>query len=996
MKNSYKIQFATALALIAFLSPARAQNITKKTNSTAIILSTSAIHIAGINNDTLIVVTGSTFRYDVDTPEDKGLVLTNPTVSQLLQEVTSKDGSVQKYVVADHSGQTKAEGLVVAGDRLMVASADGKLIKAYPIITKPMALPGQLTLLNSRITADTKTQLVLCYKAGQRSPDATVKLFLPAGINATLDNTTVNVIGRGEVKLKDLATQSIGHTGTHYSYSKVGDVAITATGSGQVITFTHLDLRPDNGIDLKLTFNNVQIKNVGKYPFKAQYTTSQPEQLTSPGTGPDQAYLAVTNAIADFERVVDTSLQYIESADAYTHTTFKWSAIPGANAKLLRSADKGKTWATALAHVDMNSNKVAVTGLQANREYAFKLAVESGAHKGESNIVRFYSGKLDINKFGVTANGTEDNTDKINEAISYLDQLGGGTLYFGKGVYSVRTVHLKSNVYLYLDKDATLQALKGNDAPETTWFSDKKYRSGLSPTDIGPYADPENYMTKQDVGHQYFHNAMFFGERLDNVKIIGNGRITGNGNLVNGDKVMNNPPDNRADKIFVLKQCTNIEIGGIYRKEDLWYDADKDAPYYMGKNGAKLSTDNMLNIDRSGHFVLLATGTDGINVHDTYMGKQSISNSRDIYDFMGCNNVDATNIYVTTTSDDIIKLGSDCSLGFTRPARNYKVRNIIGDTNCNLVQLGSETADDIMDVYVDNIYVLGANKAGFSISANDGSHIKNIQLNSGYTGPIHSRSKMYRCSTPLFVSISNRGRVIGADAGKYSFTEDGKKHNELLVKNVNIGQVEDISINGVDVYEVYGGSSYSGKRWKLYDGSQRKSSPIIAGYKLPDNADVEGGLDFKLPNGKHTGYIKNIALTDVNILFKGGNTVTDTAATPPEMGVGQYNVGDLKIQPSYGIWARHVQGLTVKNSTFNYEKRDSRYALFFDDVIGANISSVKVVKPLDNPSLIGLKNTSGINVSSITYFDDKWDTAPKQLNNMNNLSGKGLLNVPAK
>ena len=74
---------------------------------------------------------------------------------------------------------------------------------------------------------------------------------------------------------------------------------------------------------------------------------------------------------------------------------------------------------------------------------------------------------------------------------------------------------------------------------------------------------------------------MFFGERLDNVKIIGNGLITGDGNLVTGDKVMNNAPDNRADKMFTLKLCTNLEIGGIYRQEDLWYDSTKDEPYYI-------------------------------------------------------------------------------------------------------------------------------------------------------------------------------------------------------------------------------------------------------------------------------------------------------------------------------------------------------------------------------------------------------------------------------
>ena len=98
---------------------------------------------------------------------------------------------------------------------------------------------------------------------------------------------------------------------------------------------------------------------------------------------------------------------------------------------------------------------------------------------------------------------------------------------------------------------------------------------------------------------------MFFGERLDNVKIIGNGLITGDGNLVTGDKVMNNAPDNRADKMFAMKLCTNVEIGGIHREEDIWYDEEKDEPYYINKDGSKdFDTDNMLNIERAGHFAI--------------------------------------------------------------------------------------------------------------------------------------------------------------------------------------------------------------------------------------------------------------------------------------------------------------------------------------------------------------------------------------------------------
>ena len=539
--------------------------------------------------------------------------------------------------------------------------------------------------------------------------------------------------------------------------------------------------------------------------------------------------------------------------------------------------------------------------------------------------------------------------------------------------------------------------MKGGDAPEATWFSDRKYRSGLSPTDAGPYEDPENYMTKQDVGHHYFRNAMFTGERLDNVKIIGNGLITGDGNLVTSDKVMNNAPDKRNDKMFSLKLCTNIEIGGIYTKKDLWYDSTRDKPYYINEDGTKnFDTDNMLHIERTGHFALLATGTDNLNVHDTYFGKYNTSNTRDIYDFMECNNVTATNIYCTKTSDDIIKPGSDCSLGFTRPARNYKVRNIIGDTNCNLFQIGSETADDITDVYVDNIYVLGANKAGFSISTNDGAHIKNIYLNSGRTGSLHSRSKMFRTNAPFFISISNRGRILGANVSKYKFDENGVEHNELLVTNVNIGSIENIVINGVDISEVYRGSSYGSKiRWKPFDGSQKRATSIVAGYALPDSSLVEGGLHFKLPNGEHTGYIKNIEFNDVHILDKGGNPLSDTAASPPELGVGQYNVSNLKVQPSYGLWARHVKGLTVKASSFNYEKRDSRYALFLNDVIGANISSVKVVRAKDNGDIIKLKNSTGVSIKDLIYYDDKWGVSPVKLPPVENLIG-GIIDIPGR
>lgn len=987
--NAMHQRFLLALiSLTILVTRGVAQN-----HHTAITRGENATHIVRITDDTLFVATGRTYAYTVDTPEDSGLVSTGIRAAQLPPQLRSRDGRVQTYRVLDRHGQVKQDADLATGDRLEVTAAGGKTRRRYTIVVTPMALSGQLHLGQNRRTIHTPGDLTLYFSAGQRSPDATVTIYLPPGISATMANTTVNVIGRGEVLLKDLSTQSTGRVGSRYSYAKVGAASIRKeAGGGSLLTLSHLDLRPANGWDLKILIRNVTLSRPGTYAFSARYTTTQPDTLSSAGAGSEEAVLTATPAVADLHRVVSKA-PYQEMPGTYTSAIFRWStrSLP-AGTLLQQSLDGGKTWQPSTATLNASRGSATLTGLQPDTLYTFRLQVKEGVHQGYSNLAYCYTGKMDIKRFGVSGKEGDDHTEPINKAIAYLESIGGGTLKFSQGTYAVRTVNLKTNVWLYLERDATIKAIKGADAPETTWFSDRKYRSGLSPTDPGPYADPENYLTKQDVGHHYFRNTMFFGERLDNVKIIGTGRITGDGNLVTGDKVMNNAPDNRADKMFTFKLCTNIEIGGLSRAEDLWYDPATDEPYYTRADGSKdTSLDGMLHIDRAGHFVLLATGTDTIQVHNTYFGRHSTANARDIYDFMGCSQVTVTNIYSRVSSDDIVKPGSDCSLGFTRPARHYRVRNVIGDTNCNLFQIGSETADDIMDICVDNIYVLGANKAGFSISTNDGGHIRDIHLNCGHTGPVHARSKMYRTTTPFFISISNRARILGAEVGKYTFTENGKTRQELLVKNVSIGQVENIIINGVDIYEVYGGSAFGGQRWKAFDGSQRRATPIIAGYGLPSSDSVSGGLDFKLPNGLHTGYIRNIQFNDVHVLVKGGHPDSDSARNPPELGVGQYNVSNLGVQPSYGLWARHVKDLSVTNSSFHYEQRDNRYALYLDDVVGARIAGVKMVRPAGMDAVMNFKNSADVTVEGVIYYQDIWGHAPTELPRTRHSSGNSTV-----
>ena len=491
-----------------------------------------------------------------------------------------------------------------------------------------------------------------------------------------------------------------------------------------------------------------------------------------------------------------------------------------------------------------------------------------------------------------------DRAPEINAAIRKLCGQGGGTLRLEGGLFLSTTIRLASHVSLYVAGDAELRALPGCDDEEEREYSPLAFMVDQSQTSQSPYLEPDNFMTKQDFGHSYFHNALLVGDGVEDVKITGPGRINGDGALTKLNTVMDHPLGQRADKLISLKQCRWVEIGGISVGKDLWYsetDApNEDEPFYLdasgGNDGQGIS--NMLHLAEGGHFALLCTGCEDVYVHDLYAEKGD--QVRDILDFMESSHVRCENIYAQG-ADDVIKLGSDCALVRPLPCRDIRIRNIIGDTACNLFQIGSETAGDIEDIWVDNLYVLGSDKVGFSISCNDGGAVRNVFLNCRGTHP--RRSVMKRCRCPFFLSITGRGRTVGARDGG---------------KNIPLGHIENVVLKGVDVSDCYAGSMAKRPgptRWQPFTDQPRTPSLIVG---CP-------GRD-----------IKNITLEDIHVLSKGGNPPEDGRNTPPELLPGQFNLrhmaGDdrASLIPAHGLYARHVNNLRLIDCIFTTEMPDGR------------------------------------------------------------------------
>src|SRR5262245_24253960 len=102
-------------------------------------------HIARLTKDSIIVVNGETYSYTVDTPEDKGLISTSPTVGQLLTQLRASEPSLQLQVRSEQDTREAIESVVI-GDRLVVLNNDGEIIKTYHIGSAPAAIGGKLVM----------------------------------------------------------------------------------------------------------------------------------------------------------------------------------------------------------------------------------------------------------------------------------------------------------------------------------------------------------------------------------------------------------------------------------------------------------------------------------------------------------------------------------------------------------------------------------------------------------------------------------------------------------------------------------------------------------------------------------------------------------------------------------------------------------------------------------------------------------------------------------
>ncbi len=442
---------------------------------------------------------------------------------------------------------------------------------------------------------------------------------------------------------------------------------------------------------------------------------------------------------------------------------------------------------------------------------------------------------FDIKAYGATGDGQTLDTDAINKAIAAATAAGGGTVYFPSGTFLSHSIHLASNIALYLDQGCILQAAP---APENAGDP------GYDPAEPNP--DAANY---QDFGHTHWHNSLIWGDGIQNISILGPGQIYGPGLLRNGGERAG-----QGNKAISLKNCRNVTLRDFTMRQCGW-------------------------------FALLATGVDNFTLDNI-----KVDTNRDGFDIDCCRNVHVSNCSVNSPADDAIVLKSSFGLGFARACENITI------TNCQV--------------------------SGFDVgSFLDGTY---LATGRGATG----RIKFGTESNGGFKNIAISNCVFVHCQG-------------LALESVDGGLIEDVSIDNITMRDIVSAPIFIrlGSRMRGPEGVPVGSirrvniSNIVVSNSSPSLGCIISGVP------DHP--IEDVRLSNIRIVYRGGGTKEQADMDPPERENIYPEPSMFGTMPSYGLFARHVNHLSLDHVEVSYENEDLRAPFVLVDVNGAAFEHVK-------------------------------------------------------
>jgi hypothetical protein len=265
----------------------------------------------------------------------------------------------------------------------------------------------------------------------------------------------------------------------------------------------------------------------------------------------------------------------------------------------------------------------------------------------------------------------------------------------------------------------------------------------------------------------------------------------------------------------------------------------------------------------------------------------------------GCQNVIIRNCDVVSGDDALVFKTTSSKMA----CKDIVVSGMRLKSNQAGIKMGTESMAAFENIKITGCHIYDTKNGGIKLFSVDGAHLRNVEI---------SDITMDEVRTPMIFRLGSRLSVFRKD-------QDTKQ---------STGTFENVVIRNVKA--------------KAADSAQLKPPTGILITGVPGH------------------YITDLTLENIEIDLLGNGNEENGRHTVPEA-IDQYP--EVKtfgpIIPAYGVWARHVKGLKLKNLTFRIKNNDLRPAIICEDGSDVLITGCDIPATTGARSIIRLENVRG-------------------------------------
>lgn len=304
-------------------------------------------------------------------------------------------------------------------------------------------------------------------------------------------------------------------------------------------------------------------------------------------------------------------------------------------------------------------NSFSLSNLKSDTNYDLKLTKENKVVYYTTFKTEIENVVFNVKKFGAVGDGIKDDTLAIQTAIMACP--AKGRIYFPKGIYSVNSIFLKSNITLEISQDAKIQG------------SGKIENYSVLPGIIDGKDGKEYNFGSWEGNPLDTYAGIITAIDVENVKIIGQGTIDGGGNFETWwkDPKKKKPLAWRPRTIFLCRS-KNIVLEGIKIQNSPSWTVHP----YFSENLKFLN----LRVENPAH----SPNTDGIDPES-------------------CKNVLILGVKFSVGDDCIAIKAGKIYMGkkYKVPTENVEIRNSLMQFGHGSVVIGSEMAGGVKNVMIE-------------------------------------------------------------------------------------------------------------------------------------------------------------------------------------------------------------------------------------------------------------------------------------------------------